>query len=337
MKAIQYISPNSIRVNEVEEPVAATGEIVIDVAFSGICGTDMTIRAGQHPRARGPLTLGHEISGRIAEIGSNVSSPLAVGDLVTFNPLISCGCCRACREGNRHVCSNLKLYGIDSPGGMARYVAVSASSVLALPKGVAPEKGALAEPLAVGFHAVSEGRPKPSDRVLVVGAGPIGLVTALALRHSGVPDVLISDVSEFRLQLAAKLGLRTIIAEKDAINEHVQSWTDGEGVDQIYEASGHESAIPGLLELARPRGLVMFVSVHKAARPMDLRLINFKELVITGCRCYRDSDFANAVAALPDIAVESLVTHRLPLEEGPTGFSEMSHTDRSCKVLFEIS
>jgi threonine dehydrogenase-like Zn-dependent dehydrogenase len=297
----------------------------------------MSIRAGKHPRAKPPLVLGHEVSGTLAALGDPTpGTGLTEGDAVTVNPLISCGECWACRHGHRHVCYRLGLYGIDQPGGMAEYFRVPAQSVHRLPDGVPADKAALCEPLAVGFHAVAVGRPDPADRVLVMGAGPIGLVTALALRRAGVAQILVTDLCRYRLDLARRLGFAVCDVSRQPLALRVETWTDGEGADAVYEATGHASAIRELGEVARVRATIVIVSVHKDPPPVDLRAVNFKELRLLGSRCYRNHEFSAAVEALPAVPVELLVSHRLPLEEGPCGFQAMLDPEVSCKVLFAV-
>ena len=204
-----------------------------------------------------------------------------------------------------------------------------------LPAGIPPEKGALSEPLAVGVHAANMGEARPEERILVVGAGPIGLITALCLRRKGVRHMLLSDVCDFRLKLAAELGFDVIDARSESVTERVMALTDGDGADAVYEVSGHESAMPELCVWPRVRGKIIFVSVHKEPRLMDFRSVNFKELTILGSRCYRPDEFGEAVAALAETPVERLISHRMPLAEGPAGFEAMKNADISCKVLFQ--
>ena len=336
MKALQYQDIHQVGLADVPEPELQAGEALIEIDYAGICGTDMAIWAGKHPRAKAPLTLGHEISGRIVSLQDPPgSSTLKEGSFVTINPLISCGNCWSCREGLEHICYQLRLFGIDAPGGMANYLKVPLSNVHALPAGLDPAKAALTEPLAVGIHAVNLGNPNAHDKVLVIGAGPIGLINALCLRRKGVSHLLISDVCDYRLELARKLGFETVDGRTVDLKKHIHEWTEGVGVDAVYEVSGHPSAMDGITDLVRCRGLIMMVRVHKDACPVDLRSINFKEITILGSRCYQDTEFAEAIEALPDLPAEALISHRMPLAEGPEGFQAMLDPNLSCKVLFE--
>ena len=335
MKSIQYINPQEVAVVNSLEPKLSPGEALIKVHYAGICGTDMAIRAGKHPRAKSPLILGHEMSGTIVDL-DETEKAFQVGDRVTVNPLISCGTCWSCRNGLEHICYKLNLYGIDAPGCMAEYFKVPVSKLHRLPDSVSNDKAALTEPLAVGIQAVNTGGSKAGDRVLVMGAGPIGLITAMCLRRKGVEDLMISDVCDYRLQLAAELGFNAVDIRSKNLLKEVMEWTKGDGVDAIYEVSGHPSAIEGITDLVRCRGLIMMVSVHKDPRLIDLRAINIKEIQIWGTRCYQNAAFAEAVSALDELPLEKLISHRLPVESGPEGFEIMQNPMEACKILFEL-
>ena len=175
----------------------------------GFCGSDLNIVAGTHPRARPPLTLGHELSGRIARMGEP-SRDLADGDRVTAYPLITCGTCHACTHGYPHVCRQLRLFGFDVDGGMAQFVKLPVDALMKLPEKMPARIGALIEPLAVAVHGVGRTALEGVETAAVLGAGPIGILTALVARSRGIPNLLISDVLPSRLELARSLGLTTI-------------------------------------------------------------------------------------------------------------------------------
>ena len=336
MKVIQYMGPDKIQVSDIPKPKVSGNEVLIKVLYSGICGTDMAISAGKHPRAKARLTMGHEFSGEIVEKGDKVSEEWEIGKQVTANPLITCGKCWSCRNGQEQACYTLNLFGIDAPGSFAEYILLPESSLHALPEGVDVAKAALIEPLAVGMHALTMGQSESTDRVLVIGAGPIGIITALCLKNSGVNKLLISDVSPERLERARACGLEAIDAANDDVTKKVMDMTNNEGVDVIYEVSGHESAIPDLCNWIRVQGRIVFVSVHKDARPMDFRSVNFKEITIVGSRCYGQADFVKAVALCNDFPLEKLISHKISIEDGIKGFDLMKNPAESCKVLIKM-
>ncbi len=337
MKAIKYLSPHNIATVETDVPVPDAGEALVKVHFTGICGTDMAIVSGRHPRAQPPLIPGHEFAGEVVELRPDDGpNAFAVGDRVTAYPLISCGQCWACRNGFEHVCSSLKLIGIDTDGFMGQYATVPIEALYQLPDDLPMEKGALVEPLAVGVHAVSMANLAANDFCVVIGAGPIGLVVALCLQAAGCREVVATDLNEYRLQLAAKLGLATVDVSQCDVTEKILELTDGTGADVVFEAAGSESAAMQMTQIVRPRGQVIVVSVHKAPHPVDLRAINFKEITVIGTRVYTRADYERAIQLAEDLPIEQLISHKVPIDDGVNGFNLMSNPQGVCKVLIDM-
>ena len=198
MKSIIYKGAGEVVSEEKAVPAAGAGEVLIKVAYAGICGSDMFIYQGTHPRAQAPLVMGHEFSG-VIEAGHPT---LAKGTPVTVYPLLSCGQCEPCKNGTPHVCNTLKLIGIDCDGGMAEYVKVPADKVVEIPAGLNLKLGAFIEPVAVGVHAVRRSGYKPGDTAVVYGAGPIGLCVAACLSYFGASRVLVIEANPYRLEIA---------------------------------------------------------------------------------------------------------------------------------------
>ncbi len=214
MLAARYLGPDRLETLETPLPLISDEEALIKVEACGFCGSDLGIVAGVHPRARAPLTLGHEFSGTIAEIRSS-GRDFEVGDRVTAYPLISCGRCFACRSGQSHVCRTLKLYGIDVDGAMAEFVRVSVGTLIKIPVSIPPLVGAVIEPLAVAVHSVSMAPTQDVHTIVILGAGPIGLLTGLVASSRGGAKVLISDVLPSRIELARQLGLTALSAGEE--------------------------------------------------------------------------------------------------------------------------
>src|ERR1035437_7639723 len=210
MKAAVWAATDEVAYVDVPVPEVPAGWALVKVAYNGICGTDLSIVHGKHPRAKAPLVMGHEISGWVERAGATGS---AAGTLVTVEPLISCGKCKGGRDGNSHVCRRLGLYGIDTDGGMAEYVALPPEVLHPVPDGVDPRTAALAEPLAVAVHAVDLSGLEPGSTVAVYGAGPIGILTALVARHAGAAAVVITEPSPWRREVAARLRFTVVPAD----------------------------------------------------------------------------------------------------------------------------
>jgi (R,R)-butanediol dehydrogenase/meso-butanediol dehydrogenase/diacetyl reductase len=208
MNALLYKGKNELELGSIPIPEPGIDEVLIKVSYAGICGTDIHIYHGKHPRAKGPLVMGHEFCGEIVKCPE--SSELNVGDFVTAEPLISCGTCFTCLSGHPHVCKTLGLYGIDANGAFAEYVTMPVKKVYKIPKEIKRQFGALIEPIAVAIHALRISNLKISDTVCILGGGPIGLLLALTSKAAGCKDVIICEMNSYRLELAKKYGITTV-------------------------------------------------------------------------------------------------------------------------------
>jgi (R,R)-butanediol dehydrogenase/meso-butanediol dehydrogenase/diacetyl reductase len=331
MLAARYVGPNQIVTQEVTRPVPGAGEALVQVDACGFCGSDINIIAGTHPRAQAPLTVGHELSGRIIEMASGGESGLKLGDRVTMFPLISCGVCYACTHGNPHVCRILRLYGFDVDGGMAEYIKLPVASLMKLPEEMPAQIGALIEPLAVAVHGVARADLADVTVAVVLGAGPIGLLTALVAKARGVANVIVSDVVAARLQLAESIGLRAVPAGKELMDV-VMQLTDNNGADVCYECAGHPSSAREMTTLVRSRGVIVNLSVFKKPVEINMQAINFKEIEIVGSRVYERKDFQTAIDMAMTLPLAKIVSHAFPLESVSLAFQEFQSSN-ACKVL----
>ncbi|HVT98366.1 MAG TPA: alcohol dehydrogenase catalytic domain-containing protein [Acidobacteriaceae bacterium] len=331
MLAGKYLKPKVVEVVEVPLPDVGDHEALIKIEACGFCGSDLGIVAGVHPRARAPLTLGHEFSGRIVEIRSS-GSTLKAGDLVTAYPLISCGHCYVCRHGEPHVCRDLRLFGIDVDGGMAEYVKLPVSSLVLLPAQMPARIGALIEPLAVAVHGVSMSPIQQPQTAVVIGAGPIGLLTALVAKARGIPRVLISDIVPSRVDLARRLGLRAVMAG-EALTKILMEETGGEGADVVFECAGAPSTAREMTALVRCRGVIVNLGVFKKPAEVDLQIVNFREITIVGSRVYSRHDFEEAVQLASVLPLERIVTHSFSLRQVEAAFELFRSGQNACKVL----
>lgn len=330
MLAAQYLGPDQVRAVDVAMPVIGEGEALLAVEACGFCGTDLSIVGGTHPRAKAPLTLGHEICGRIVEIDS-AGSNLAAGDRAVVYPLIVCGECHACTHGNDHVCRSLRLFGIDADGGMAEYVKLPVSSLMKLPDGIPARIGALIEPLAVAVHGVSRASLEGVELAVVMGAGPIGLLTALAAKARGVPRVLISDVRSSRLELAASIGLHAVAAG-DELRSVVMAFSKQNGADLVFECAGAPATGREMTALTRSRGTIVNLGVFKKPVEVDMQAINFKEIQMLGSRVYRHEDFDAAIELAMKLPLQRIVTQTFGLHEVAKAF-ELFRAGEVCKAL----
>jgi len=305
MTAALWMATDEVRVAEVPVPQVPAGWALVRVAYNGICGTDLAILHGKHPRATAPLIMGHEMSGWVEQAG--VTGP-AAGTLVVVEPLISCGQCRSCQGGLTHVCRRLGLFGIDAPGAMAQFVALPPEVLHPVPDGVDPRMATLAEPLAVAVHAVDLSGMQPGDTVAVYGAGPIGVLTALVARHAGAGAVVITEPSPWRRQVAGELGF-TVVAGGSSMAATLAPLTDNEGADVTFDTAAHPSVAAELAAVTRVRGRIVVVGVYKQPTALDLQSVCFKEQNIVGIRVYTSADVTRAIEL---IAAGALGLDRFP-------------------------
>jgi len=330
MLAARYLGPKRIETEVVPIPAIASDEALIHVDACGFCGSDMNIMAGTHPRAKAPLTVGHELSGHVVQIG-NSNAGWEVGDHVTVYPLISCGVCYACTHGNPHVCRKLRLFGFDVDGGMAEFVKVPIASLVKLPRNMPSTIGALIEPLAVAVHGVARTSMEGVGIAVVLGAGPIGLLTALVAQARGASHVIISDVLPSRLKLAESLGLHAIMAGAELLAE-VMRLTDANGADVLFECAGHPTSAREMTALVRSRATIINLGVFKKPVEVDMQAVNFKEIQILGSRVYERKDFQSAIDLAMQLPIDRIISHVFSLSEVALAFVQFQSSD-SCKVL----
>jgi len=238
---------------------------------------------------------------------------IKIGDRVTAYPLISCGGCFVCRNGNPLVCRQLRVYGFDLDGGMAEFAKMPIQSLFQVPEPLGDGVGALLEPLSVGVHAASRVDLNPTDAVLVLGAGTIGLVTAMAVRIQKVARIFVTDIAETRLALAREFGFEALGAGDPRLESAILGATNGEGADVVFECTGSPPVALQMTKLARCRGVIVNVGVFKRPVEVDLQAVNFKELSLVGSRVYSRDAFGKAAQIAPSLRLEKLITIRLPL------------------------
>lgn len=336
MKAGVYLGKDSIQVQDWPEPKLEAGEVLVRVRLAGICGTDMLIHSGRHPRVVAPRVLGHEIFGTVAKAASPAGSVWAPGARVAVYPLISCGRCVPCTEGNAYVCEKLGLIGIDTDGGIAEMVKARSDQLFAVPDTVSDKQAALIEPLAVAVHAIRRSGFRPGDLTLVMGGGPIGNLIAQVLQASGARAVVLAEVKDIRRELAARLGFPTFNPAQETAREALLRITGEAVADRVFEATGAPAAIPDAIDACRIRGEITWVGLPKTPPEVDVLRLVFKEIKTTGVRVYRPVDYTAAISLLARRAVdvEPLITDTLSLDDVALGFEQMHDADKSLKILF---
>jgi (R,R)-butanediol dehydrogenase / meso-butanediol dehydrogenase / diacetyl reductase len=304
---------------------AGAGQVGVDVGWVGLCGTDLHIVEGDHPRARFPLVLGHEL------VGHALGGPLA-GRAVVVDPLIACGACSACQLGERHVCANLRLLGIDRDGGLSGRVDVDPDRLHAVPDGLDPAVAALAEPLAVAVHAARRARVAAGDKVVIMGAGPIGLLLAFAARQAGATMILIAEPAPTRRAFAQAAGFDTL----DALDplDDLERRTSGWLADVVFDAAAAPAVAALLPRLVRPAGRISLVGTYGRPVEFDLQAVLFRELNLIGNRVYQpgDIDAALAMLAADPASFRPMISDVVSLDEAPAAFARL-RTGQGVKYL----
>lgn len=337
MKALVYMGPEKIEVQDVAIPKRKDGFAQIKVTYCGVCGSDIGIYSGKHPRAKAPLILGHEFIGVIDEI-ENSKKEFKKGDRVAAYPLLSCGECFPCKTGSPHVCEKLGLIGIDVDGGMAEYVNASEDVLFKIDDSVSDKAAAVIEPLAVIIRAVHQAHFKALDSAVVIGAGPIGILTGIVLKYIGASKIIISDIDEARLAMCKEVGFETVNIKNKNLVEYVQKSTNGICADIVFEASGAAPSALEMTKLARVGGTICMTGIHKEPHAVNLQDVNFKEQHMIGTRVYTLREFGQAVEYAKEIShdMEKIVTHIIGWDKADQVFDYIKDPNKNTvKVLID--
>ena len=310
-------------VREVPEPAVGPTDVLIRVHYAGVCGTDLHIwewDAWASGRLRPPLVIGHEFAGEIVRLGpeAEASELLAVGDLVTAEGHIICGHCLQCRIGLGHLCRRTQIIGVDRDGAFAEYIAMPASNVIRL-DGIAPEIGAIMDPLGNAVHTVLEGGGVPGSAVFVLGCGPIGCFAVGVARAAGASLVVASDLNPTRLELAKRMGAHvTLNPAEDDVVARVRELTGGDGADLVCEMSGHPAGHAQAFAAARLGGRVHLLGTPSRPTEVDFaRDVIFKGLTlygVTGRKMYETWLQMLRLLRAGQLDPSPVITHRFPLE-----------------------
>ena len=336
MRAAVYTGARTISVQDREIEPPGPGQVQIDVAYTGICGTDLHIFHGDmDARVGEQAVIGHEMSGRIAALGAQVDG-WQTGLPVTVMPLAWCGACPACRAGHEHICHHLDFLGIDSAGAMQGRWNVAASTLIALPPALPLERAALIEPVAVAVHDVRRAELRAGQKVVVVGGGPVGLLIAMVAAADGA-QVLLVEPNGYRREVATGLGLRVLDPTAIDVVGAVEEWTGGAGADVAFEVSGAPAGVDTAVEVLAVRGKLVMVAIHPVPRPVNLHRFFWRELTLLGARLYRREDFERAVELVGSgrVSVERLISRVVPLGDVAAAFTALE-SGAAMKVLIDV-
>ncbi len=344
MKAALIHSPRDVRVEEVGKPAIREDEILVKVKTCGICGTDVHMyKVGDASMTKKPVIPGHEFSGEIAEIGSTIEG-LSIGDPIIGTGLRDCGNCYWCRH-NLGFCPNPVVPGEGLDGAIAEYVIIPkpmvGNLVFSLPDGFDWEEAATIEPMAVSCYAVEEARIKSGEIVMILGSGVIGLGIVQACKAAGASQVIVSEPSAIRREMASKLGADLVLnpMETDPI-EAIAKLTSGSMAGVIFECSGSPIAFQQTVHMIRPFGKIMQVGMYEKGlelTPDIMKLMfQFRNVTIRGCGGQR-WDKALELMQTGKIKTRDLITHVFPLESAKEAFETQLNSEEAIKVLIKVS
>lgn len=311
----------------------------IKVAYCGICGSDLHSYQGLHPNVHPPIVLGHEFSGIVTEVGNEKDSGL-VGASVVVVPSVPCNNCYQCRNGKEHICEKLQVVGnIGIAGAFSRYVDIPADRILKIPETINLAQAALVEPTAVAIHALDRA-PLHQAGVVVIGAGPIGMITALVAKAHKTGPVTIMDIRPDRLAMAQRLGIDSVIHSEDPARESRLQAIYPDGPDAVFDCVAVTSAVNLAVRIARKGSTIVLVGVPAGSVTLDAIFIQDRELQLVGTLMYQVQDFERAIQLISQpgtLPVLDLVSRKISFEDVPQGFRQLLDRSRNdLKILVEM-
>jgi L-iditol 2-dehydrogenase len=331
--------PGKIEINEVPRPAAKPGEVIVEVKRIGVCGSDIHVFHGLHPYTSYPVVQGHEVSGMIAEVGEGVTG-LAVGDKAVFMPQVTCGTCYPCRHGMYHICDQLKVMGFQTSGAAQEYFPVPAEMVLKLPESVSLDEAAMVEPVSVAVHALARYGSLEGQKVVVLGAGTIGSLVAQVARASGAAAVMLTDISEYKLEKARQCGVDlTVNTTHQDLGEAILNNFGPDKADLILECVGVQDTITQAVSNARKGSTIVVVGVFGKKPEVDLGLVQDRELSLIGTLMYQKCDYERAIelVASGKLCLGPMITHRFSFRDYLQAYETIEELKgESMKVMIDV-
>jgi len=338
MRRVKLIEPKKAIVEEVPYPVPGPREIVMKIAYCGICGSDLHASIGNHPFVPLPATPGHEFSGWVEEIGEKVTE-FKKGDRVTSEPNLVCGKCYNCLIGRYNICENLKVMGCQGDGAMADYFLLPVEKTVALPDRLSLKHAVLVEPLAVGIHATHRVGDLYMKNVVIIGAGMIGLGVLTNVVKSGAKNIWVTDLSEDRLELAKKMGATRVINAKENVIKIIREEAGFEGVDVAFECVGIETSLRTCMDIVRKGAKVIVMGVFGHESKIISANVQDWEMELIGSLMYVMRDIKEAISLLASntIPADEIIGKIFPLEDANNAFEYARSHKESIKTILEVN
>lgn len=338
MKTVLINKPFEIAVTDTPKPEVKEGEALLKILYCGICGADVASYTGNQPFTTYPRIPGHEFSAEIVSIPEN-DKGLKAGDIVTANPYFNCGECYSCRRGFVNCCTDNKTMGVQRDGSFCEYVAMPVERIYQ-GKGLSAKQLALVEPFTIGYHAVNRAPVKSTDKVLVVGAGPIGLFALISAINKGA-EVYVADILDGRLQKALEFGAKGVInSAKTDIKEEAMKITGGDGFDCCIEACGQSVTFLNCIDCCAFAGNIILIGNGKKETTFIHSILLKKELNVYGSRNSYPTDFKDVIDLISSgkVDVLKMVSDIYPMDRADEAFKALANNKGDlCKVLVKIA
>ena len=340
MRQAVMTAPGEIAFGETAVPTPGDGQVLMQIQRIGVCGSDVHVYHGKHPFTPFPVVQGHEFSAQVVAVGPGVEH-VKVGQKVTATPQEVCGKCRPCKAGRYNVCEELKVRGFQAPGVAQDFYVTEADKIVPLPEHISYDEGAFVEPVSVAVHSTGRAGDLTGHNVVIAGAGPIGNLAAQACKIRGANKVLITDVSDYRLEIAKAVGIDAVSnVRKETLPDAVERAFGGEGFDVAMDAAGVEVSVTELVKQIDKGGKIVILAVFSEPPRVDMSVLCEHELTICGTMMYRHEDYDQAVQWIADgaIKLQPLLSKHFPFEQ----FLEAYHFidaegDKTMKVMIDLA
>lgn len=331
--------PKKITFRTVDVPKPANNQVLVKVMRIGICGSDIHVYHGKHPFTTYPVTQAHELSAKIVELGCDVTG-FHIGQRVTIEPQVFCGECYPCTHGKYNLCDNLKVMGFQTTGAASEYFAVDATKVDALPDGMTFDEGAMIEPLAVTVHAAKRFPELKGAKAVVLGAGPIGVLLVQSLKALGAAEVLVTDVSDYRLEMAKQVGADHVV--NTGVVDFGKAVVEAFGSDKadvIYDCAGNDTTMGQAILYARKGSAIILVAVFEKMASIDLAVMNDHELDLNSAMMYRHEDYVDAIRLVSEgkIQLKPLMSRHFAFADYQKAYEYIdANRETTMKVLIDV-
>lgn len=333
-------APKQIEFRNVKIPEVGANDVLVKIMRIGVCGSDIHVYHGTHPYTKYPVTQGHEVSGRIVQLGKQVKG-LEIGQKVTIEPQVFCGKCYPCTHGMYNLCEELKVMGFQTTGTASEYFAVDKSKITLIPENLTYSEGAMIEPLAVTIHAAKRFANIKGANVAILGCGPIGILLAQSVKAFGAKSVMVTDISEYRLQLAKELGAdHAVNTAKEDFGKALVECFGKDKADVIFECAGNDITINQAIQNARKGSEIILIAVFAKMANADLAKLNDSQLDLNTSMMYTHEDYVDGIRFVSEgtIKLKPLITKHFAFKDYLDAYKFIDdNREKTMKVIIDVT